>query len=372
VGEKIPYDPAMHLNGANQASPSIPADLSNAAWALIQSARRIALIAHEHPDGDTIGSALGLSFALLPLGKCCIVACADPTPAIYHFLPGSDTVQTDLPAEDFDLVIALDAGELSRFGSLYARHRAFLDRAIILNFDHHVTSHGCGIVNIIDPLSAATAELVTLFLLDHSVPISREAATCLLTGIITDTRAFEYTSTTARTLETAAALMRAGAVPAEIVKPVYRLKPLAQVRLWALILKTMATAADNRIIWAEMTQQMLVEAGATGEMDEGIAGYLIDIYGAEISAFFKEHTDGTIKVSLRTVEPYDSAAIAAHFGGGGHLRAAGFSLNMDLPAAKALVVPYLESVVSRRPPAADNQHSQPASYPLVKEREADC
>jgi phosphoesterase RecJ-like protein len=337
---------ADQCDGADFASAHLDPGLSEAAWRLIMPSHRVALIAHEHPDGDTIGSALGLAFALTALGKACVVACADPTPAIYGFLPGGNTVRTDLSPEDFDLVIALDAGELSRYGALYTQHQAFLDRATILNFDHHVTSRGCGAVNIIDTLAAATAELITLFLLDHHIPISHEAAVCLMAGIITDTRAFEYSSTTPRTLETAAALMRSGAVPAEIVKPIYRLKPLAQVRLWASILQTVATAADDRVIWAEMSQRMLAEAGATGEMDEGVSSYLIDIHGVKISAFFKEHTDGTTKVSLRTVAPYDGAAIAAHFGGGGHVRAAGFSLNMDLATAKALVVPYLAAVAT--------------------------
>src|SRR5215813_2656061 len=126
-----------------------------AAWALMMNARRLALLAHEHPDGDALGSALGLAHVLRGFGKACVVACADPPPALYAFVPGIETVQTDLGDEAFDLVVALDAGELSRYGPLYERHRAFLDQAPVVNIDHHVTSPGCGQVNIIDVASAA-------------------------------------------------------------------------------------------------------------------------------------------------------------------------------------------------------------------------
>ena len=132
------------------------------AMALIKSSQRIALLAHESPDGDCIGSALGMAHILRQLGKDCVPACADAAPQNLSFLPGIEMLQQSLSDEFFDLVIALDAGELPRFGPLYERHRAFLDRATILNIDHHISSSGCGCVNIIDPLSAATAELLVL------------------------------------------------------------------------------------------------------------------------------------------------------------------------------------------------------------------
>src|SRR5262249_55642964 len=108
------------------------------AMALIRPAKRIALIAHEHPDGDCIGSALGLADILCQLGKTCVPACAHPAPRTLAFLPGVEMLQDTLGDEDFDLVIALDAGELSRFGPLYERHRVFLEGASILNIDHHI------------------------------------------------------------------------------------------------------------------------------------------------------------------------------------------------------------------------------------------
>lgn len=314
-----------------------------AAWALMMNAGRIALLAHEHPDGDALGSALGLAHVLRGFGKTCVVACADPPPALYAFMPGVETVQTDLAGESFDLVIALDAGQLSRYGSLYERHRAFLDHARVVNIDHHVTSGpGCGQVNIIDVPSAATAEILTLMLMQLDIPLSREAAVCLLTGIVTDTRAFEFSATTPRTLEAAAHLMRAGAVPAEIVKPVYRVKSLPKVRLWGQVLSAVESALDGRLVWSFLTNAMLQQSGATADLDDGLPSYLIDIEGAQIAALFKEHPEGSPRVSLRTVHPYDAAAMAAHFGGGGHVRAAGFTFQGTLAEARQEVLAYLK------------------------------
>lgn len=332
--------PVEHLDGKQV----------RAAWALMMNARRILLLAHEHPDGDALGSALGLALVLRGFGKTSVVACADPPPPVYAFVPGASEVQTDLGDESFDLVVALDAGDLSRYGALYERHRALLDHARIVNIDHHVTSQGCGEVNIIDVASAATAEIITLMLMQLDVSISRDAAVCLLTGIVTDTRAFEFSATTPRTLEAAAHLMRAGAVPAEIVKPVYRINSLPKVRLWGHVLKAVESAAGGRLVWSCLTQDMLQQSGATADLDDGLPSYLIDIQGAQIAALFKEHADGYPRVSLRTVHPYDAAALAAHFGGGGHVRAAGFTFQGTLADALHVVLAYLEQQLQEQQP----------------------
>ncbi len=319
--------------------------LAAAAWGLIAGATRILILAHENPDPDALGSALGLAFALAPLGKRCVVACADPVPANYTFLPGRETVVSSLPDTSFDLVVALDAGELSRYGALFKRNKTYFTSATILNLDHHVTSSGCGQVSIIDPTSAATAELLTIFLLNQRVTIGPEAAKCLLAGIITDTRSFEYDATTARTLAAGGYLVGCGGVPQDIIKPMYRMKPLAQARLWGLVLDAIQSTAGGRLVWSVVTQAMLKQAGATSDMDDGLPSYLVDIDGIAISALFKEDTEGHTRVSLRCVAPYDVAAIAAHFGGGGHVRASGATLQMSLDEAMRRVIPYIERVL---------------------------
>ncbi len=323
------------------------------AMAMIEPARRIALIAHEHPDGDCLGSALGLAHILRQLGKTCLVACADAAPHTLDFLPGIGEFQHTLDDENFDLIIALDANELIRFGSLYERHRSYLDSAPMLNIDHHLGSSGCGLVNIIDSISAATAELLVLFQQQADLPMNRDAALCLLTGIITDTSSFQFTNTTPRTLEVSAYLMRHGVIPETIVQPVYRTRPLAQERLRAQVITNAQTSRGGRIIWSFATGATLAATGATPDMDDNISGLLRDIEGVQIAAFLKSYDDPAItRLSLRSAAPYNAAEICHDIAnGGGHARAAGATIPLPIQEAIALVVAKLEQVMDTQ----DNQ-----------------
>lgn len=315
--------------------------------ALIEPAQRIALIAHEHPDGDCLGSALGLAHILRQTGKTCIVACADPAPGNLDFLPGIADLQHTLDGEQFDLIIALDANELIRFGSLYAQRRAYLDSALILNIDHHLGAAGCGQVNIIDPISSATAELLVLFQQQANLPMNRNAALCLLTGIITDTSSFQFTNTTPRTLEVSAYLMRHGVIPETIVQPVYRTRPLAQERFRAQVIANAQTTRGGRIIWSSADASTLATAGATPDMDDNSSGMLRDIEGVQIAAFLKSYDDPAVtRLSLRSAAPYNAADICrAIANGGGHARAAGATIPLPLQQAIPYVIAELERVM---------------------------
>ena len=331
---------------ANILAAGIDDAVAEAAWRLIMDARRILLLAHYNPDPDAVGSALGLADTLAPYGKECIVACADTVPENFTFLPGRERVVTELPDEDFDLVIALDAGELSRYGTIYQRHNVFFDGARILNIDHHATSTGCGIVNIIDVASAATAELLTVFLLNRGASISQDAAKCLLAGIITDTRSFEFDSTTERTLAAGAFLVSRGAEPEAIIKPMYRMKYFSQLKLWGRVLASTQREVGGRIIWATLRQRDLKETGATSDMDDGLPSYLLDTEGVEIAVLVRESADDKTRVSIRTSGPWDASKISAHYGGGGHMRAAGCTLNTAIDQAEQDVIAYVLQVVA--------------------------
>jgi phosphoesterase RecJ-like protein len=313
------------------------------AMALISQAQRIALLAHEHPDGDCLGSALGFAHILCQLGKTCVPACADSIPRAFAFLPGGGMLQTTLGNEQFDLVIALDAGELTRYGSLFAQHTAFLQRIPIINIDHHISSQGCGQVNIIDPTAAATAELLVLFQQQAHLPLNTDAAICLLTGLITDTSSFQHSNTTPRTMQTAAHLLAAGAVPEFIVKPIFRTHPLAQVRYQAAVSAKIQTACNGRLLWSYATNETIAASGLTPDMDDNCSGMLRDIEGVQIAAFFKSFGNPhETRVSLRSNAPYDVAKVCMQFGGGGHVRAAGATIALPLDQAMKLVITELE------------------------------
>jgi bifunctional oligoribonuclease and PAP phosphatase NrnA len=325
----------------------LDAALVQQAMDLITPARRIALLAHEHPDGDCLGSALGLAHILRALGKSCVPACADPPPPFLTFLPASETVATDLGAEDFDLVIALDAGELYRFGSLYARHQNFLSQARILNIDHHLGGNGCGQVNIIDTGAAATAEILVLFQQQAKLPLPKEAALCLLTGLITDTGSFQFTNTTPRTLEVAAELLRHEAAPETVAQPLYRSHSLAEMRLQGAIFEQATTSCEGQLIWSWATSETLARTGNTVDQDGNGSGLLRDIAGVKIAAFFKNYADAPdiTRLSMRSAEPYNAAELCKRLSngeGGGHARAAGATFHLPLQETMALVIPALE------------------------------
>jgi bifunctional oligoribonuclease and PAP phosphatase NrnA len=315
---------------------SIDPALASAARRLVDRAGRIVIFAHQNPDADALGSGLGLAHALHGLGKTAIVACPDPAPEDFaSFLPGLDTVVTELDGPPFDLVVALDAGEMSRYGDLYSRYADLLRDAPILNMDHHVTSQGCGEVNIIDTKAAATAELLTLWLTQEGIAISHDAARCLLAGIITDTRAFEFDATTARTMLVGSYLMSLGAVPLDVIKPIYRMRSLPSARLFGLSTATLGSDVGGRLTWAEITPAMWEAAELPiGGHDGGISNFLIDITGVEIAILFRQLSDDTVRLSIRTADAQDATVLAGRFGGGGHPRAAGCTIHAALAEAK--------------------------------------
>lgn len=315
---------------------AIDPELALAARRLVDDAGRIVIFAHQHPDPDALGSGLGLTHVLRGLGKTAIVASPDsPSPDYASFLPGLDGVVTTLEGPPFDLVVALDAGEMTRYGDLYERYAGLLRDAPILNMDHHVTSHGCGNVNIIDTTAAATAELLTLWLVQEGFSISQDAARCLLAGIITDTRAFEFDATTPRTMLVGSYLMAHGAVPLDVIKPMYRMRSYQAAQLFGLTAATLASDCGGRLVYAHITPAMWATVGApVGTLDDGIPSFLIDITGVEIAILFRQVAPDTVRLSIRTPPPHDATKLAGRFGGGGHPRAAGCTINADLAEAQ--------------------------------------
>lgn len=320
----------------------------------IKVARRTAILAHERPDGDCLGSALGLSHILHAIEKQCVPVCADTPGSTWNFMPGIETFQTSLGDERFDLIIALDAGELERFGSVAQQHQDFLAHVPIINIDHHISSRGCGQVNIIDPIAAATAELLVLFQQQAGLPLPAAAATCLMTGLMTDTGSFQYPSTTPRTMEAGALLIQAGANPEAIAQPVFRARSLTLARFQSVVINNARTGRNGRLLWSYATGETLRATGATADMEDNFSGMLRDIEGVKIAAFFKNYDNtAQTRLSLRTAAPYDAATICARYGGGGHARAAGATVMLPLEDAMARVVKDLEAELDHHSAGAD-------------------
>ncbi len=309
--------------------------LSEAAAAIGES-QSIVLACHVNPDGDALGSMLGLALALIPLGKDLVCLSQDGVPDILRFLPGTDMVipTTDVPA--FDLALVVDSGELARVGEtvkpLLARARRVVD------IDHHVTAGAFGDIRVLDAQAASTAEIVYALLQTMGLPITPDIATCLFTGIITDTGSFRFQNVTPNTLRVAAKLLEAGAPPAHISENVFENRTFAATRLLGSALAALSQTPDGQIIWTRITAQDFRTIGATDQDTEGVVNYVRGVRGAEVGLLFREMETGKIRVSLRSRESVNVAEIAARFGGGGHRMASGCTLDAPLAEAEQSVV----------------------------------
>jgi len=299
----------------------------------IRGAQRITAICHESPDGDTLGAALAVALIAERLGKGAEVVAGDPIPHFLEFLPHVDRVLTQ-PQLEPDVAVIVDAGDLARTGSVARDHADWLARATLVNIDHHVSNPRFGASNLVDPSAAATCEIVALMLPELGITLDAELATCLAAGLVQDTHTFAHPNATPRTLRVAADLVAAGAPLSAINRAIYADKPYSTLRLWGLMLAGIQDAADERIIHASMTLAMLAETGNDASASEGFVDLMGLTRGADVIVLFKEAEPNKIRVSVRTSDRADAVAITSEFGGGGHARAAGCTIEADLDGAR--------------------------------------
>jgi phosphoesterase RecJ-like protein len=303
----------------------------------IREATRVTAICHENPDADTLGAGLAIRFAAERLGKQAEVVCADPPPPFLSFMPGAEEVR-QAPALEPDLAVIVDAGDLSRIGSVANQHAEWLERARIVNIDHHVSNPRFGIAHLVEPAAAATCELVALLLRGLGVALDPRLATVLMAGIVQDTHTFAHPNATPRTLRVAADLVEAGAPLSAINRAVYADKPFSTLALWGKMLAGIGQRCDGRIVHASMTLQMLAETGEQPTASEGFVDLLGSTRLADVTVLFKEAEPAVTRVSVRTSARADAVAITSAFGGGGHARAAGCTVQSPLADAREQVL----------------------------------
>lgn len=308
-----------------------PAAVVAAARRRIVAAQRALLLTHVAPDGDAIGSLLGLGLALREAGKTVSMACADPVPDLFEFLPAAGEITRAFSGE-FDLIVALDAADPGRLGALGEA----LPRRPDLLFDHHLTNPGYADCNLIDVSAASTAELIVEHLPALGLPLTRPAAECLLAGIITDTLGFRTSNTTAKTLALTQQLMAAGAALPEVYDKAFYKRSFAAVRLWAEGLACIQL--EDRLVWTELTLEARRAARYYGLGDADLINVLSSVREADIAVIFVERNDGKVKISWRAAPGFNVAALAAAFGGGGHAPAAGAEVAGTLDEVKTRVL----------------------------------
>jgi phosphoesterase RecJ-like protein len=310
---------------------------------LLHSAQRILLVSHVSPDGDAIGSLLGLGALLRAQGKDPTLACEDPVPEIYRYLPGSEGVVRQATGA-YDLVISLDCSDERRMGRVFD---PVAHSAPLINIDHHVTNTYFGTLNWVDPTSVATAQMILSLAEELSWQITQPVALCLLTGLVTDTRSFRTSNVDVHAMEAALRLMGRGASLSEITRRALDQRPLASVRLWGQAIDGLNL--EDGILWTEVTRAMRRRWALGENGDSGLANFLSGVREANVVIVFTERDNGTVDVGMRSVPGYDVAPAALRLGGGGHPQAAGCTLQGDLVQVRDLVLAEVRHCLAGQP-----------------------
>ncbi len=333
----------------------MPPETVAAIEAAIGAAGRVLAITHVAPDGDAIGSLTGLGLALRRLGKRVTLACDDPAPATVSFLPAAGDIRQpgSFPTTGYDLIFALDCGDEERMGRSFADLRQ--PRPPVINIDHHVTNTCFGDIDLVAPETTSTAELLTELFARLNLPLDPAIATCLLTGIVTDTLGFRIVSVTPRTIRLTGDLMEAGANLAEITMQALNLKPLATLRLYERGLRHLRF--EDGLLWTAISFAEQQAAGLASASSSGLVSLLGNTLEAAMGVVLLEQADGQINVSFRCRPPWDVAGLATGLGGGGHRLASGCTLPGPLAEAERLVVERSLAELARQrlaePPGLD-------------------
>lgn len=312
----------------------------------LSAAKHVLFVTHQNVDADGLASPLAIAHGLWNTGVAATVMLSDgQLPGNLTFLPGCDRVLRygiD-PLPDYDVLCLVDCSDRRRLSSFYSDDPSRVEGGgTIVNIDHHITNDHFGVVNIVEPHAASTAELVTDLFGLWSWEITVEIASCLLAGIYGDTLGLRTEATTAKTMRFAADLVDAGANPSDITDALFRVKPASTVCLWHRALGSVEWT--GQVIWAEVTPAMLAACNAQASEAEGLVNFLTGTEGTEVAAILYANDSGW-RISMRSLEAdVDVARIASEFGGGGHPRAAGVQVTGGEPEKQAFLRGVAEAV----------------------------
>ncbi len=308
----------------------------------IKTARTILAISHIAPDGDAVGSLLGISETMRALDKDVTAVIDDGAPPELRFVPGSGTILPSIDAGEFDLMITVDSSDLERIGVAGAYGMA--NSRKVINLDHHPTNTRYGDINLVVPDAVAAAEIVFDLVNYIGCQLTESAACALLTGLVTDTQGFRISATNDRTLEIARALMQKGASLSKIMAQTLNRRPYQEVVLWKLVFPSVAIS--DGLIHAAITRDNISQAGLDVMTDGGLVSHLVNVDQAKVSIVFKELPDNQVEVGFRSKPGYDVASLAVQLGGGGHTQASGCTMDGTLAQVRSRVIPLAHQVIS--------------------------
>lgn len=309
---------------------------------LIKEKDRFAIVSHISPDGDALGSSLGLYNALKEVGKSADFYINDNLPHKYSYLPGfseSKKLEEFSEKDRYECLFVLDCSDMDRFREL----NSLISKAdVIINIDHHISNTLFGDINFVDSNASSVGEIIYQLLKINGFTISNQTAECLYTSILTDTGGFKYSNTTSITFSIVGDLINTGIDFSDIYNRVFDVKTYEKVKLLSSVTSSLEMAFNGRVAILTLTQKMLEENNAKEEDSDEFVNIARDIEGTEVGIFIKERDKNSCKVSLRSKKYIDVRKIAEIFGGGGHIRAAGCTINKNTFEAKKMIVDVLK------------------------------
>jgi len=307
----------------------------------INSSQTFLVVAHENPDGDAIGSTLGLALALRDMGKDVVAYNVNGVPEVMRFLPESDFIQTCLPdSTSFDVAFVLDAGDVERT-TLPVTDLCHT----MINIDHHPNST-FGDICFLDTTACATAVLIYRLLMTCQYQFSLAVAKALYLGILSDTGSFRYSSANQESFIVAGELVGLGVDPWEVSSSLYESHAPERMLLLGQVLPTLQISSTGRYASVSMTLDVLNKSGASGEHADGFVNYPRSVHGVEVALFFNQASENVYKISFRSRGKVDVGTLAHELGGGGHHNAAGAKLNGTLDEVKTTVFSLLDQLLS--------------------------
>ncbi|WP_106766023.1 DHH family phosphoesterase [Paenibacillus faecalis] len=296
------------------------------------------IVSHVQPDGDAVSSTVAVGWLLSRLGKKFTMMNEGVIPNRMKSLWHAEYIinmSEQPPQRTFTNVICVDCADFERVGRT---KQYFTEDAAIVNIDHHPTNNRYGAINVVYPEAAATAEILFDLLNLFDIEWDIDVATAVYTGLLTDTGGFRYSNTSPKVMNIASTLLSYGVNGPKIAEYLLEEMTLPQLKVLVQALNTLHITSDGKVAWVHITPQHMIDSGAVSEDLEGIVNYPRNIQGVEVGILFKQLNNGAVKVSMRSAGKVNVAALAQSFGGGGHVRAAGFRLEGDLEDIMSKVV----------------------------------
>jgi phosphoesterase RecJ-like protein len=310
----------------------------------IKQTNHFLLASHTDPDGDAVSSLLALGLALDKLGKKITLYNASPIPAVYRFLPSVERIVTKIKQiKAFNAAFILDCGDLSRIGPIST---VVSQMPVVINIDHHISNTGFGCLRLVDAQACSTAEIVHRLINALEVPIDKDIATSIYTGILTDTGSFRFSNTNQAAFAISHEMAALGAEPYSVAQHVFGTYSLGRIKLLNLALDSLEISKNGKLSIMTVTNAMFEYTKTQPEDVDGMINYARRIEDVKVAALIQEQKNGKIKsddhrkfhVSLRSDGSVDVSAIAGDFGGGGHPSAAGFQIETSLLKLKSDII----------------------------------